>query len=267
VCSASLDFFPKCVELGWGCLGEGEAAVPGDAFDGFEAALEFGVGFVEGEGRVDVDLAAEVDDGEEEVAELFLGFCVALVEDGGAARRGLWGGRCEGVADFVELFGDLVGGAVPGGPVEADAGGAVLEAMRAVQGGEIVGETVGEGLALFGFHALPGLFDAVAIEVWVPAAHFGDERLGDVGEVEGAAFFGDHGVEEDLEEDVAELFAHERIIRVADCVVEFVGFLDEIRAQRFMRLGGVPIAPFAQIVHQLECFVQRGFGRHYLCWL
>ena len=81
-------------------------------------------------------------------------------------------------------------------------------------------------------------------------------------EVERTALFGDDGVEEHLEQQVAELFAQLRVVAGANRVVDLVRFLDQIRTQRLVRLRRVPVAARAQIAHQRERIFKCRFLLH-----
>jgi hypothetical protein len=63
-------------------------------------------------------------------------------------------------------------------------------------------------------------------------------------------------MEEDLEEDIAELFADEWVIFVAEGFVELVGLFEEVGAKRLVGLGGVPFAAAAEVVHERERLVE-----------
>jgi hypothetical protein len=93
----------------------------------------------------------------------------------------------------------------------------------------------------------------------MPALHLRDEALGDVVQSERAAFLRDDGVKEDLEQQVAQLFPQPGIVAREERVIHFVCFLDEVRAQRLMRLGGVPLTAPPQIAHEDEGFFERRF--------
>lgn len=87
--------------------------------------------------------------------------------------------------------------------------------------------------------------------------HFGDERCGNVGKGERTPLFSDDGVEEHLKKDVAELFAHERVVGGADGVVELVCLFDQVGAERLVGLRGIPFAATAEVVHEGQRVVER----------
>ena len=107
-------------------------------------------------------------------------------------------------------------------------------------------------------HLLPRLPRAVAVQVWMPRFHLRDEAVRDVVHRERAALLGDDGVEEHLEQQIAELLAQLRVVAGANGVVDLVRFFDQVWAQRFVRLRGVPFAARAQVAHQRE--------RIFKCW-
>ena len=74
----------------------------------------------------------------------------------------------------------------------------------------------------------------------VTANHFGVNRFDDVGDGEGAGFFGEDGMKDDLKEQVAKFGG--KVVRVAGFhgVEDFVGFLDQKFAQRCVGLLAVP---------------------------
>ena len=78
------------------------------------------------------------------------------------------------------------------------------------------------------------------------------KRLGDVVQSNAPRSSATHRVEEHLQQQVAELLAQLRVVAGADRVVDLVGFLDQIGAQRLVRLRRVPLAARAQIAHQRE---------------
>ena len=85
----------------------------------------------------------------------------------------------------------------------------------------------------------------VAEHVRVPADQLVDQVAGDVVDVEpalGGRLGGHPGVEDDLQQDVAELLAHRHRVVVDDRVVGLVRLLEQVAAQRGVRLLGVPRA-------------------------
>ena len=77
------------------------------------------VGFAQRRFRVDVKVAGIIDDGEQQVADLGGALLVAL-----------------GALDLAQLLVDLEPRAFGIGPVEADPGGAALDLLGALEGGE-----------------------------------------------------------------------------------------------------------------------------------
>ena len=95
----------------------------------------------------------------------------------------------------------------------------------------------------------------------MPRLHLRHQRAGDVLHRERAALLGHHRVEEDLEEEIAQLVAQRRIVALTDRVVDFVRLLDQIRAERAVRLHPVPFAACPQIPHQGQRVVHRPLHR------
>ena len=90
----------------------------------------------------------------------------------------------------------------------------------------------------------------------VPADELLDEEPGDGVDVECPVLglLRDPGVEDDLEEDVAELLREVGAVTGRDGVDDLVGLLDEVGSERLVRLLGVPRAPArrAQPVHRRD---------------
>lgn len=203
-------------------------------------------------------LAREIHHREQQVADLVLQPVVRLVVL-----------RCF-VARFVaevlqldlhllELLVHFLDWPLGGRPVEANACGAILQPDRAMQRRKPGRQPFHDGLALPGLHLLPGLPRAVAVQVRMPRAHLGEEAVGDVGQRERAALFRDHRVKQDLEEQVPELFAQTYVVTRLERVVDLVGFLDQVGAQRLMVLRRIPLAALSQVAHQRQRIFKRRF--------
>ncbi len=143
------------------------------------------------------------------------------------------------------------------------------EADRGIPAVDAVGAPGG---ALVGLDPLPVLLDLlrgrrvhVTEDVRVTPDELGDEAAGDVVDVERrlGALLGDPGVEEDLEEDVAELLGEVVAVAVLDGLEHLVRLLDEVGRQGVVRLLGVPRAPArgAQSVHDGDGVEEPG-ARH-----
>ena len=74
----------------------------------------------------------------------------------------------------------------------------------------------------------------------VAANQFFVDFADDVGDVETAFFMGDLGVEEDLEEEIAEFVGEFGVVGGIERVEDFVGFFDEIGAEGGVSLFAVP---------------------------
>ena len=90
----------------------------------------------------------------------------------------------------------------------------------------------------------------------MPSLHLGDEPLRYGGEIEGASLFREDRMKQHLEQYVAQLLAHQPVVFKPDRVVELGCFLDQIGSKRFVRLRGVPFAPFSEVSHEGERVVQ-----------
>ncbi len=110
---------------------------------------------------------------------------------------------------------------------------------------------------------LRGLGLLVAEDVRVPVDELGDDAAGDVvdGERRVRVLLGDAGVEDDLEEDVAQLFAQLRAVAGLDRLDQFVRLLDAVLRQALVGLPGGPRALGADAVHDLHEVQQAGAGQ------
>ena len=77
-------------------------------------------------------------------------------------------------------------------------------------------------------------------DVRMPPSHLGDQRFEEIGHGEFAALAGDLRVEDNLEQEVAELLADVRRVAGVEGVKDLVGLLDEERAEGFAGLLSVP---------------------------
>ena len=89
-------------------------------------------------------------------------------------------------------------------------------------------------------------------DVRVAAVHLLDDVAGHVVDGELAGLLGDHGVEVDLEQQVAELLAQVRHVAGVDRLERLVGLLEQVARQRAVGLPGLPGALGAQPAHHLE---------------
>src|SRR5690606_30439597 len=94
----------------------------------------------------------------------------------------------------------------------------------------------------------------VAEDVRVPVDQLGDDAAGDVVEGERlvGVFLGDAGVEDDLEEDVAQFLAQFVAVALLDGLDEFVRLLDAVLGEALVGLEGRPRAFGADAVHDLD---------------
>jgi hypothetical protein len=194
-----------------------------------------------------------------EVGDYFLG----VATEGGFGVEVFFAGGGDEVEElfaegfFVEGFGE--GGNLPG--VDDVAGGEVLlldlfaDGLGKHEGGEARGEVFEDGglsrVVLFfgGLDLLPlgedagGVADVAGVvskDVGVAADEFFVHFAGDVVEGEVVVFLGDLGVEEDLDEDVAEFLAHVGEVVLVDGFEEFADFVDEAAGEGLVGLLDVP---------------------------
>ena len=198
-----------------------------------EATLELRVGAAQGAFWIDVEMTRQVDHREQQVAQLIL----QTVVRGTGVDLGL---------ELVELavnVGDDMGGI---GPVEADTGRALLQLGRTGQGREpgrhaverrgTVSMPLGRRSALGRLLGLPvdglgfGAVDTrlVAEDMGMAPDHLLGNATGDVVEGEVAGFLGHAGVEDDLEQQVAQLVLQVREVLFLDRVGDLVGLLDRV---------------------------------------
>ena len=223
-----------------------------------EAAAEFGVCTAQGLFGIDFREAGEVDDGEKDVAHFVFGGV------GGASGKGF-----AVFSDFLFELGEDLFGVVP---VEAGARGAGGDLLGFEEGGlgswDAVEEAFGFVVLLLLFGGLDGVpefqdFVAgaggfVAEDVGVAADELGVDRVEAVGEGE-VAFFGGHlGVEDGLEDEVAELIAEVDPVAAVDGVEDFVGFFDGVLFDGVEVLFAVPGAAIggAKAGHDVEELVE-----------
>ena len=74
----------------------------------------------------------------------------------------------------------------------------------------------------------------------MPANQFGGHRFQHPGNIEPASLFGDLRMHDGQENEVAQFFAQILVVPRADGAGDLVGFLDQARQERFVRLFAVP---------------------------
>ena len=192
--------------------------------------------------------AGGVDHGEDEVAQFrFLALFRVTAEFG---------------AEFAEFFGHFVPDVFFLFPVEAHGARLILHAVGFDERGEAARDAGEHGLvAVFflTFELLPVLDHLarrlglhVAVDVGVPVDEFVAKHVADVGDVEVARFGADFGVEDDVQQQVAQFLGDVVHVVRQDGVGQFIGFFDGIGPQAVHRLFAVPRAFFAQIVHHVQ---------------
>ena len=219
----------------------------------------------QGELGVDVDDAGDVDDGEEEVAEL-----------GEHARVGLGLGRGPAGPGELDLeLGDLLPHlrerALEIGPVEPDRRCAALHLAGVEQAGKRLGHVVEDAGAplLLGLDRLPALAHptgrvrlGLPEDVRVAADELRVHGPGDRFEVALALLLEQQREEVGLEEQVAELVEELGGVAGVGGVGDLVGLLDRVRHDRPGRLLAIPGAVAAQALRQLLQLDERLGERH-----
>ena len=76
--------------------------------------------------------------------------------------------------------------------------------------------------------------------MWMPRDHLAADRRDDIAEIEDRGFFGHARMENDLQQEIAELVAQCGMIVPIDRIGHFVGFLDRVRRDRFEALLAIP---------------------------
>ena len=182
-------------------MGRTAASLGQPILDPGEAAGELLIGGAQSGFGIDVQVAGEVGHDEKEIADLL-------------GQVGV-GEGVAGLDHLAGLFDQLVEDLIGGGPVKADAGGAVLEFQSAGQGGKGSGDAVkgAGGPTLFRLRGFPvaGLLRSrlvaglVAKDMGVAGDHLVADRGDDIGEGEMARLGCHLRLVDGLEEKVAKL--------------------------------------------------------------
>jgi len=228
-----------------------QPSLPQALLDPSEAAQEFPVAGLKRQLRIDPRLAGHVDHGEQEVADLL--------------RHRLPPAALQGLEQLALFFLELPKETATIGPVESDAGRLRRDAQRLEEGGKVPGHAgehrvlpLGPALLHLDLFPLPqdlirrleaGVAEDVRMAPHDLVADVPHDRL----EVERAIFLGDARLEDDLEEQVAELLAVGLGRIGAHGVQHLVGLLEKERGEAVERLLLVPRASVgtAQAGHDL----------------
>ena len=167
-----------------------------------------------------------------------------------------------GAFEFGEFFADFGDDAMFVGPVEADFGGFFLELGGTQDGGQAFAGAVEEGFYFVAFFAA---FDGVPLlkygirrscvalgeDMRVTAHEFVGNSSCDIVERVASGFLGEFAVKDHLQEQVAEFFHEVFVVLTLNGVDRFVGFFDEVRNERGVRLLRIPGAATgcAEAVH------------------
>lgn len=163
------------------------------------------------------------------------------------------------ILDLAELFPHLLERTSGRRPVESDTGCAILQPVRAMQGWKSGWQSFHQALTLPGLHPFPRLADAVAVQMRVATFHLRNESFGDVLQRERPALLGDDGMKEDLQQQVAELFAEARVVPGEQCLVHLVRLFYKVWPQRVVGLSRIPLAAAPQIAHERDRIFKRRF--------
>ena len=247
-CFFRFSFVPKGIHFGQGHVAEVAAQFLGAEFQPGEAALELGVGLLQGRVGIEMIQAGRIDDRKDEIAQFgFLALFRAVLQFG---------------AEFAEFLGHLVPDILFLFPVEAHSAGLVLHPVGLDQGRESVRNAGKHGLVAVLFLALEllpvldhlarrlGLH--VAIDVGVPIDQFVAKHVAHVGNVKVARFGADLRIEDDVQQQVAQFLGNVVHVVRQDGVGQFISFFDGIGAEGIEGLLAVPGALFAQVVHDVQ---------------
>ena len=229
--------FPDGIHFVERGLAEGLAFIGEPGFNRVESAGEFFIGRRQGCFRLDTELAREIDDTEQQVANFILDrypFAMghSLLEFSGF------------LADFGKHGRDI-------GPVKTDAGSLLLQLLGAHQGGQAGAGAVQVTLLLQAlFLALDGVplgqhFAGVghcdlAKDMGVTADQLVAQPVGHAIQVEATGFGGDLGMQNRLQEQIAQFFAEQVGIARADGIDHLIGFLQDMGDQAFVGLLAIP---------------------------
>lgn len=234
------------------------------AFDRVEAALELVAGTAQRRLGLDAQMAREIRQREERVAQLLFEALLAVAGGGGGT-------------EFSDFFLDLVQNVLGAGPVEAGGGGPRAELVGAEQSGQrprnpgeyrLLVRRVGL-LAFARLQLLPTLDDRLGGErlarfaeglalggedVWMAANELAGDRPKGVVDREVPLLGGNLREEDRLEEHVAQLLAQCTRVAAVQRVEQLVGLLEHEGAERLERLLAVPRAAVrpAQRAHHLD---------------
>src|SRR5579872_5571809 len=250
---SSLMFFdplPERVEVLEAAVGKSGCSAACDLLHGREAPPELRVRRAQRSFGVNAAAPRQIDDGKEHVAK--------LVGDGSGILA------LDGDTQLFEFFVELVLDAGEVRPIEAYRARLFLHALRLQQGWQGLGDAVEQRLAMrdgcfLGLDELPGfhLFlrrrnARVAEDVRMAADHLVRQRIEDVGNGELPVFRRDLRVEDDLEQQIAQLLTKFFGIFFIDGFHDFVRFLDEIWQQGGVRLLAIPRTAGTQARHDLD---------------
>jgi len=96
----------------------------------------------------------------------------------------------------------------------------------------------------------------------MPALHLRHQGFGDGIQIECATFLRYHGVEENLQQQVPQLFPEQSVVARAQSFVHLVRLLDQVRPKRLVGLSRVPVAAASKVSHYRERIFKRSLVLH-----
>jgi len=139
------------------------------------------------------------------------------------------------------------------GPVEADRRRALLQPVGLEQRRQGRGDSRERPApALLPLESFPWLGVAQLEEMRMAPAHLPLEALGDVVRRELAELLGDHQLERQVEQQIAQLVPDGVALALAQRLVELEHLLDQVRTERFAGLRLVPGAPCPEVAHHRQ---------------
>ena len=96
----------------------------------------------------------------------------------------------------------------------------------------------------------------------MPRLHLVEETFRHVSEVERSTLLRHYTVEEDLQQQIAQLLAQKRVVAGSNRVIDLVRFLEQVRPKRLVRLRRVPFAAATQVLHQLQRLIESRLFLH-----
>ncbi len=233
-----------------------DATLDGQLLDPPEPVAEFGVGLLERRPWIDPEFSSKVHHREQEVSNFFALRRIIVTIDGAE------------LFELFEFFTHFLPGAFRIGPIEPHTSRAFLQAKRHQEGRKVGWEPIDDarrrsGLTtLDSFPPLGHLFLVqrrvvcgsvlIAIQVRMASPHFFFDGAGEVFRSKKTLLFGEHDLERDVEEHVAEFGPQIVLVTRGYCVIEFEDLLYEVGPQTLRGLCGVPRTPLSEIPDEVD---------------